>query len=262
MGMKVHVTGAGGFIGRNLMSALARYEHDAVPAVAGADAVVHLAAIAHRHASRDELDQVNVRLSARLAREAAACGARFLFLSSVKVHGEQSEQPFTERSAIAPADPYAASKARAEEALHAVPGLPLAILRPPLVYGPGVKANFLLLMRAVARGWPLPLGAVHNRRSLVYVGNLVDAIVRCLTANGTYLISDGGAVSTPQLCRELGEVLGRPARLLPFPPALLPAKVRASLEVDDRALRERLGWRAPHGRAAGLRATADWYRRR
>src|SRR5436190_9740219 len=237
MGMKVHVTGAGGFIGRNLMSALARSHHHAAAAVAGADAVIHLAAIAHRHASRDELDEVNVRLPARLAREAAACGARFLFLSSVKVHGERSEHPFTERSAIAPADPYAASKARAEEALHAVSGLPLAILRPPLVYGPGVKANFLSLMRAVARGCPLPLGSVNNRRSLVYVGNLVDAIVRCLTVDGTYLVSDGEAVSTAQLCRELGEVLGRPARLVPFPPALLPAKLRASLEVNDHALR-------------------------
>src|SRR5205085_5865694 len=100
-----------------------------------------------------------------------------------------------------------------EDVLGAIPGLRLAVLRPPLVYGPGVKANFLALMRAIARGWPLPLGAIANRRSVIYVGNLVDAIARCLGAEGTYLVSDGEPVSTPQLCRELGDALGRPARL-------------------------------------------------
>src|SRR5436305_12742765 len=122
MGMKVHVTGAGGFIGRNLIAALARAGHELLPALAGAQAVVHLAAIAHRHASREELHEVNVRLAARVAREAAAAGARFVFLSSVKVHGEGSPAPLTERSAIEPHDAYAESKARAEEALQAVSG--------------------------------------------------------------------------------------------------------------------------------------------
>src|SRR4051812_16322567 len=262
MAMKVHVTGAGGFVGRNLLAVLGRAGHQASASLAGADAVVHLAAIAHRHASREELHEVNVRLAARVARDAGAAGARFVFLSSVKVHGEESPTPFTEGSPIAPPDPYAESKARAEEALRAIGGLRLAVLRPPLVYGPGVKANFLALMRAVARGWPLPLGAIENRRSMIYVGNLVDAIVRCLSAEGTYLVSDGEAVSTPQLCRELGDALGRRARLIPFPPALLPRKLAASLEVDDRAMREKLGWRAPYARRDGLLATAAWYRAR
>jgi nucleoside-diphosphate-sugar epimerase len=259
MGMKVHVTGAGGFIGRNLVGALSRAGHEMLPALAGAQAVVHLAAIAHRRASREELDAANVRLAARVGRQAAAQGARLVFLSSVKVHGEESQAPFTEHSPIAPQDAYAMSKVRAEDLLGAIPGLRLAILRPPLVYGPGVKANFLALMRALARGWPLPLGAIENRRSLIHVGNLADAIVRCLDAEGTYLVSDGEAVSTPALCRELGAALGRPARLVPFPPALLPRKLAASLVVDDRAIRERLGWRPPHTREAGLRATAEWY---
>ena len=259
MGMKVHVTGAGGFVGRNLVAALARAGHEVLPALPGAQAVVHLAAIAHRRAGREELDEVNVRLAARVGREAAAQGARLVFLSSVKVHGEESQAPFTERSRIAPQDAYAVSKARAEDLLGAIPGLRLAILRPPLVYGPGVKANFLALMRAIARGWPLPLGAIENRRSFIYVGNLADAIMRCLSADGTYLVADGAPVSTPALCRELGATLGRPARLVPFPAALLPRKLTASLVVDDRAIRERLGWRPPHARDEGLRATAQWY---
>ena len=257
--MKVHVTGAGGFVGRNLVAALSRAGHEVLPAIAGAQAVVHLAAIAHRHASRQELDEVNVRLAARVGREAAAQGAQLVFLSSVKVHGEESRTPLTERSPLAAQDPYAVSKVRAEDMLGAIPNLRLAVLRPPLVYGAGVKANFLALMRAVARGWPLPLGAIKNRRSLIYVGNLVDAIVRCLSAEGTYLVCDGEPISTPVLCRELGVALGRPARLLPFPPALLPRKLAASLAIDDSAIRERLGWRPPFTREQGLTATAAWY---
>jgi len=197
---------------------------------------------------------VNVRLPERVARQAP----RFVFMSSVKVHGERSTAPFTERSPIRPADAYGESKARAEDALRSIAGLKLAVLRPPLVYGPRVKANFLALMRAVARGWPLPLASIDNRRSLIYVGNLVDAIVRCLDAPGTFLVSDGPAISTAQLCREIGEALGRPARLFPFPPPLLPRKLAGSLEVDDSAIRA-LGWRAPHTRKEGLKATADWY---
>ena len=262
MGMKVHVTGAGGFIGRNLVAALARGGHEVVASLAGAQAVVHCAAIAHRRASRAELDEVNVRLAARVGREAAAQGARLVFLSSVKVHGEESRAPFTEHSPLAPQDAYAVSKVRAEDMLGAIPNLRLAVLRPPLVYGAGVKANFLALMRAIARGWPLPLAALANRRSIIYVGNLADAIVRCLSAEGTYLVSDGEAVSMPELCRELGAALGRPARLVRFPPALIPRKLAASLVVDDSAIREHLGWRPPYTRAEGLAATAAWYRSR
>jgi nucleoside-diphosphate-sugar epimerase len=252
--LKVHVTGASGFVGRALCAALDAAGHERV-ALEEAAAVVHLAAIAHRQASRDELQRVNVDLAVETARKAAAAGAGFVFLSSVKVHGESSATPFRDDSPIAPQDRYAESKARAEDALRAVAGLRLAVLRPPLVYGPGVKANFLSLMRAVARGMPLPLASVDNRRSLVYVGNLAAAILACLDRQGTFLVSDGSAVSTPQLCREIGAALGRPARLFAFPPVWLPRKLSGSLEVDDSTL----SWRRPFTRQEGLRATARWY---
>ena len=257
--MRIHVTGSNGFIGKVLVETLARAGNDMVGELDQASVVVHLAGIAHRSASRDEYHAVNVELPQRLARSAASHGTRFVFMSSVKVHGEQSATPLTESSLVAPVGDYAESKARAEDSLRAIPNLRLAILRPPLVYGPGVKANFLALMRAVARRWPLPFAALENRRSLIYVGNLVDAIIRCLDAEGTFLVSDGEAVSTPRLCREIGEALGRPARLFPFPPVFLPRKLTASLEVDDLAIRRALGWRPPFTRRAGLLATADWY---
>ena len=262
MGMRVHVTGARGFIGQHLIPALARAGHELQPALSGAQAVVHLAGIAHRRADVDQLEQSNVRLPERLARQAAAEEAHFMFISSVQVHGEQSQSPFTERSPIRPEDAYAESKARAEEALRAVAGLRLTVLRPPLVYGPGVKANFLALMRSIARGWPLPLAAIDNRRSFIGVGNLVDAIVRSLSIDGTYLVSDGAAVSTPQLCREIAAALGTRARLFAFPRALIPGKLAASLEVDDAAFRRAVRWQPPFTRAQGLQATADWYRGR
>ena len=261
--MKVAVSGASGFIGRALCAALGG-DAAAIPRNGGlsapCDAVVHLAGIAHRSASEEEYEAVNVRYPEQMARQAAALGAHFVFMSSVKVHGEQSLSPLTERSPVAPADAYGRSKARAEDALRAVAGLRFTVLRAPLVYGPGVRANFLALMRAVARGWPLPLASIENRRSLVYVGNLVDAIVRTVGVPGTFLVSDGVAVSTPMLCRELGMALERPARLFPFPPALLPRKLAGSLEVDDAALRAALAWQPPVPRATALKATAKWYR--
>lgn len=260
--MKVHVTGATGFIGKPLLAALAAARHEVVMRLEQAGAVVHLAGIAHRRATKQEYHEVNVTLAERVGRLAAAHGARFLFISSVKVHGDQSSEPLRESSPLFPLDDYARSKARAEEMLGAIAGLSLTILRPPLVYGPGVKANLLALMRAVARGWPLPLASIDNRRSLIYVGNLVDAIVRCLSESGTFLVSDGPAISTPQLCCEMGDALGRPARLFPFPPALLPTKLAGSLEVDDSAIRQALGWQPPFSRKAGLQATAGWYRER
>lgn len=228
----------------------------------GAEAVVHLAAIAHRRAPADEIHHVNVELTRKMGEAAAAGGARLVFLSSVKVHGEASALPFKEDSPFAPRDVYGVSKVRAEEALRAIPGLRHAVLRPPLVYGPGVKANFLALMKAIARGIPLPLASIENRRSLVYLGNLVDAILSCLQRDGTFLVSDGAALSTPQLCRALGRALERPARLFAFPPALLPGKLAGSLEVDDSAIRGALGWRPPFSCEEGLHATARWYRGR
>ena len=261
--MKVAVSGASGFIGQHLCRALAAAGHEVLPFKGnfeGAQALIHLAGIAHRRATPDELDAVNVRLTERLGRQAAASGAHFVFLSSVKVHGERSRVPFDERSPLAPQDPYGLSKAQAEDALRGIAGLRLAVLRPPLVYGPGVKANFLALMRAIARGWPLPFASIENRRSLVYVGNLTDAILRALAIEGTYLVSDGAALSTPQLCREIAACLGTRARLFPFPTRLLPQKLATSLEVDDSAFRRRAAWRAPFTPAEGLKGTATWYR--
>jgi nucleoside-diphosphate-sugar epimerase len=128
-----------------------------------------------------------------------------------------------------------------------------------------VRANFLALMRAIARGWPLPLASIQNRRSLVYVGNLCDAIAACLqapaAAGKTFYVTDGAAISTPALCRAIGVALGRPARLFAFPPALLPfEKLTGSLEVDDGDLRRSLGWRPPFSFQEGLGVTAAWYK--
>ncbi|HEX9398066.1 MAG TPA: NAD-dependent epimerase/dehydratase family protein [Burkholderiales bacterium] len=276
--MRTFVTGASGFVGTALCAALRAAGHEPVPVSLrlgtprfdGAQAVVHLAGLAHRRGvDRRELERVNVGLSEEVGRGAAAAGAPLVFVSSVKVHGEESAAPLDERAPIAPRDAYAASKARAEERLRAIAGLRLTVLRPPLVYGPGVKANFLALLRAIDRGLPLPFAAIANRRSLVYVGNLADAILRCMAspqaAGRTYLVADGAALSTPELCREIARALGRPARLFAIPAGLLELvpgvrRLTRSLEVDDGALRRELGWRAPATLAQGLAATADWTR--
>jgi nucleoside-diphosphate-sugar epimerase len=253
--MRIHVTGASGFIGSHLCPALVAAGHELRAGAQGSDAVVHLANIAHVSANPRELHRVNVEGTLARAQAAAAAGARrFVYLSSAK--------------AAEPADAYGHAKRIAEQGLIATAGLEPVILRPPLVYGPRVKANFLALLRAIDRGWPLPLASVRNRRSLVFVGNLCDAILRCLAdapSGRIYAVSDGAPVSTPELCRALAGALGRHARLLPCPPALLrllpgAARLAESLEVDDRALREELHWRPPFTFEQGLRHTAEWYR--
>jgi nucleoside-diphosphate-sugar epimerase len=264
----VLVTGAGGFIGQALVEKLRATGCEVVASAQAGGVVVHLANIAHAKADPRELERVNVQGTRQVAEQAMAAGVRrFVYLSSIKVHGEESPPGgFSAASAINPADAYGHAKARAEEALHELArtrGLELTILRPPLVYGPRVKANFLALTRAIARGLPLPLGSVQNRRSLIYVGNLVDAILGCLQrdapAGRAYVLSDGAAVSTPELCRELGKALGRPARLFAFPPAFLPSRLTRNLEVDDSDFRRDLAWRPPYSFSDGLRATATWF---
>lgn len=203
-------------------------------ALTGIDTVVHLAARVHvmDETSGDPLTayrQVNVAGTENLARQAAAHGVRRLvFLSSVKVHGEETDVPYSEHNHPAPQDPYGVSKLEAENILHMIAaetGLEVVIIRPPLVYGPGVKANFLRLLRMVARGVPLPLASITNARSLVYLGNLIDAIIACAThpqaAGQTFLVSDGEDVSTPKLIRQVANALGVPVRLLPFPVFLM-----------------------------------------
>lgn len=262
--MSVAVTGAGGFVGLTLCPALTAAGHRAAPLPLrgvdevrlppGTDTVIHLAALAHRRYAPEEIHRVNVELAEQVGRAAAATGARMIFMSTVKVHGEESAAPFTETSPIAPQDPYAESKARAEDRLRRIAGLRLTVLRPPLVYGPGVKANFRALANAVARGVPLPLASIANRRSFLFVGNLADAAIRCIASpsSATYLAADGAPLSTPELCRRIGATLGRPARLFPFPVAWLPRKLTTSLEIDDGAIRRDLGWRPPFSLDAGL----------
>jgi len=253
---------------------------DWLSAVQEIDAVVHCAARVHvmRDTEADPLTAfrgVNVESTLNLARQAAAAGVkRFVFISSVKVNGESTEpgRAFTEADAPNPRDAYGLSKHEAEQGLcqFAVDtGMEVVIIRPPLVYGPGVKANFASLMRAVQRGWPLPLGVVHNQRSLIALDNLVDFIITCIThpkaANQTFLISDGQDLSTTELVRGMAQAAGVPARLLPVPVWALQAagkllgkgeavqRLCGNLQVDSSKARRLLGWNPPVSVDEGLR---------
>ncbi len=290
----VLLTGATGFVGAAVAPALAaagwavradarRLAPDAdwSDALAGASAVVHLAARAHRledgAAQADEYRRVNAEATGTLGRAAAAAGARLVFLSSVKAVGEATApgRPWNEDSPCLPEDAYGSSKLDAERRLAAVPGLSWCALRAPLVYGPGVKANFLRMTSAVDRGLPLPFASIENRRSLLYVGNLASAVVRCLdvpAATGPFFIRDGEDLSTPELLRRLAKALGRPPRLFPCPAWLLRAgatllgrgaeaeRLLGDLAVDDARLRAALSWTPPFSVDEGLAAVARWYR--
>jgi len=246
----------------------------------GITTVVHLAARVHvmHDTEADPLMAfrvVNVEGTLNLTRQAAAAGVkRFVFISSVKVNGEltQSGRAFTEADSPDPQDAYGLSKHEAEQGLRQLAvdtGMEVVIIRPPLVYGPGVKANFAALMRAVQRGWPLPLGAVPNQRSLVALSNLVDFIVTCIAhpqaANQTFLVSDGQDLSTTELVRGMARAAGVPARLLPVPVWALQAgatllgkgdavqRLCGNLQVDISKARQLLGWVPPISIDEGLR---------
>lgn len=252
----------------------------------GLDVVVHLASRVHvmNDTESDPLEafrRVNVGHTLQLARSAVAAGAkRFIFVSSVKVNGEQTAfgRPYSETDNPLPVDPYGISKMEAEDALRelaAQTGLEVVIVRPVLVYGPGVKANFANMMRWLKKGVPLPFGAISNQRSLVALDNLVSFILTCVShpaaANQTFLISDGEDVSTTQLLIRLGEALGSPARLIPVPEWLLvlgatllgrkalSQRLCGSLQVDITKSRQLLGWASVVTLQEGLNATAQHY---
>lgn len=255
-------------------------------ALTDVDVVIHAAARVHvmNEVALDPLSafrEVNVEATLNLARQAAACGVkRFIFISSIKVNGEGTPPGIAYRAddKPAPIDPYGISKLEAEQGLKALAantGMEVVIIRPVLVYGPGVKANFLSMMRWLYRGVPLPFGSVHNRRSLVALDNLVDLIVTCChhpaAANQVFLASDDEDVSTTQLLSKLAAALGKPARLLPVPSGLMSGvaallgqraladRILGSLQVDISKNRKLLGWIPPVTLDQALAQTAQHF---
>jgi nucleoside-diphosphate-sugar epimerase len=254
-------------------------------ALDGVRVVIHLAALVHVMAGC-ESDQhgdflrVNTDWTERLARVAAGQGVRrFVYMSSIKVNGEASRAPFTEEDSPNPHESYGVSKWEAERALATVSsrtGLETVVIRSPLVYGPGVGGNFLQLLNVVHKGIPLPLARVENRRSLIYRGNLVDALIRSAqddrAAGRTYLVSDGEDLSTPELIRRLAKALALPSRLWPVPLSALQwlgqvagketmlERLLGSLQVDSSKMRRELDWHPPFLVDQGLAETAAWFR--
>ena len=310
--MNLLITGGTGFVGQHLVSALIQrnlpYQiavrtqagNSAHPecisvgninaltawsqALEGVTDVVHLAAGVHitQETSKDAyaaFRAVNTEGTLHLARQAAAAGVRrFIFLSSIKVNGEGKPQAYLETDTPAPEDAYAASKWEAEQGLWKISadtGMQMVILRIPLVYGPGVGANFLQLFQTVNKGWPLPLGGIANRRSLLYVGNLVDAMLVALehpdAANKLYLLSDGQDVSTSQLVERMAQALNKTPRLFSLPQGMLRLaasvlgkssavdRLYGSLYLDSAKIRQELSWTPPFLMQQGLAETAQWF---
>ncbi len=263
-------------------------ETDWTKALNGIDAIVHLAGRAHimRECIKDSLTEyrrVNTAGTEHLARSAVKAGVnRIVYLSTVKVNGEMTgDVPFSESDIPNPEGYYAVSKWEAELVLHRIvqeTGLEIVILRLPLVYGPGVKANFLKLMDSVARRIPLPLAHVNNRRNSIYLGNLTDAIVTCIihpeAAGQTYLVSDGEAVATPDLIRIIASAMGIKPRLIPLPLFLLRVigrltgkieivrRLTDSLCINSGKIRRELNWIPPFTIEQGIRETVKWYKSR
>ncbi len=308
------VTGASGFVGRALCERLSERdalriavrtpfpgawaEHldvveaaldpvqDWMPALEGVATVIHCAA--RVHVMNDdvadplmEFRRINVDGTLRLATQAAEAGVRrFVFISSIKVNGESTKpgKPFTAHQVPGPIDPYGVSKWEAERQLRtlsAETGMEVVIIRPVLVYGPGAKGNFLNMMKWLCKGVPLPLGAIHNKRSLVALDNLIDLIVTCIdhprAANQTFLVSDGEDISTTELLLRVSQALDKRPRLLPVPVWMLETAAKVlgkesiaqrlcgSLQVDISFTRERLGWTPPVSVDAALRKAAQHF---
>ena len=311
--MKVLVTGASGFVAKSLIANLKSHGVTVVgagrkltqskadvffvipditspeawrKALTDCEVVIHLLARVHVMSEfaddpMDEYRRVNVQGTERLARSSAASGVkRLVYVSTIKVNGEETleSKSYSELDAPSPRDAYGMSKWEAEQALHRVSketGLEVVIVRPPLVYGAGVKANFAQMLNFVSRCTPLPLASVKNRRDMVYVGNLVDVLILCTmhpkAAGQTYLVSDGVSVSTPELICMLAKALGRRCFVFPFPIFVIKFiaslfgksaavdRLTQSLQIDDSKIRNELGWKPPFTMVQGLQATADWY---
>lgn len=311
--MKILLTGGSGFIGRQLANELSESKMPFLIAtrttkldlpnqnrvtVGGIDAltkwgsalhgvshVVHLAARVHikTETSSDAFSAfraINTDGTLNLAKQAAALGVkRFIFISTIKVNGEGRNTPYLEADLPDPQDAYAASKCEAERGLWAISedtGIEVVILRIPLVYGPGVGANFFQLLKIIDKGWPLPLRGINNKRSLLYVGNLINAILCVLqhpkAANQLFLLSDGKDASTTQLVTWLAQALGKQTRIFPVSERLLRSvagvlgkssavdRLLGSLYLDSTKIQSELGWRPPFTLQEGLQATANWYR--
>jgi nucleoside-diphosphate-sugar epimerase len=311
------ITGATGFIGRHLVSRLSggefnirlalrdkqgnlfndkdidtcRYDsladnNDYDKLLGDIDFVIHLAGLAHNpESNHSDYLRLNSEASRALAGEASVRGIkRFLYMSTVKVHGESSlvkddrVQAIKETSPLLPSDAYSQSKLAGEHALMEVcddRGMEFVILRPPLVYGPGVKANFQTLLKAVAKAIPLPLADIGNQRSLIYVENLCDIIEKVLISsqcrNQVYLVKDSD-FSTTELITELAEALGQSPRLFRVPPSVLKLvasllnksssidRLTQSLLIDDNKLRRDLRWHPPVDIKTAIKLTSEWYR--
>ena len=313
---RILVTGANGFIGQSLCAEALRQgwqvkgttrsactmpagaeiavvgsmddETDWTKALCGVDVVIHLAARVHVmvDAAPDPLAEfllINLHGSKRLAYQAAHAGVkRLVYVSSIKVNGEWTTEsrPFVESDIPDPQDAYAISKWQAEQALQRIAGetgLQIVIVRPPLVYGPEVKGNFRRLLAAVYRGIPLPLASVQNARSLIYLENLVSALMCCAThpaaAGKTYLVCDGDDTSIAQLVRQLAKGLDSIPRLFPMPLKLLRGlgalfgrlaavdRLLESLRIDDGLIRKELAWKPSYTLSQGLQITSDWYKK-
>ncbi len=262
-------------------------ESDWTHALKDVNTVIHLAARVHvlRETVADpqaEFLKVNLYGTENLARQAAHAGVkRLVYVSSIGVNGNATFglHAYSESDSPHPHNAYADSKWQAEQALWKISqqtGLEIVVVRPPLVYGGGAPGNFSLMLKALTKSVPLPLASVSNLRSLVYVENLVDALILCAThpfaAGQTYLVSDGEDISTPGLLRQLGDAIECPARLFPCPPALLKwagaltgrsaqvERLMGSLQVDSGKIRRELNWTPPYTLQQGLQATAEWYR--
>ncbi|KTD10876.1 UDP-glucose 4-epimerase [Legionella gratiana] len=310
---KILVTGATGFVGRKLVPALIRsgygvrcavskkvdwleaeqvimnrleFETDWSKALIGIDVVIHLAARVHimkekAESALDEYYKINTVATKNLAEQAAKHQVkRFIFLSSIKVNGELTVEgaPFSEETKAEPEDPYGKSKFYAEQHLQEISQktlMEVVVVRPPLIYGPGVKANFLKMLQLVRKKVPLPFAKVQNKRHFIYIENLISALCLLVThpaaANQTYLVADDDSFSVPHLLQLIAKEMNIKIWLLPFPVSLmmytfqflgmrnLNTRLFSSLEIDSNKIKSQLGWNPPVSSVEGLKKTVAWY---